>query len=363
MKTTKSVKTPKLMGQQKLPLYKQLASLIPQVVCKRNNIPALGCVLIDADKGVLSMTDLDIFASISDTAIEGSGHILVNAYTLYNIAKATKKNLKICLTKTGAKITSDGDVYTLESIAEPSAFPLILQGNIIAKALNVPVSLFDVAFCASTEATRYYINGVNLNCNNNKFNAVSTNGHGLALRSADITTSGKFDNIIVPSKAVYAIKKITDKTIDIMISENGKLSFIHENILFITKLIHGKFPDYNRVIPSKENATTVMNIDGKEFARICNKSSIISDIKNPKIRMFGGNSGYWLRIEGEKSILEKKMDNNNYPIFKIGFNANYMQDIISDMKNKSFTLHISDASSPMLIENEGNLYVLMPMRY
>jgi DNA polymerase-3 subunit beta len=343
--------------------HKELASLIPLIVEKKATIPVLTCVLVNAKEKTIMGTDLDMFAILRNAPITGKDSIVVDAYTLQGIAKGTKKEFAMAITKDGLQVISDGDTYTLESQTEVENFPVAVYGNAETTAKDMPLSLFKVSVCSSTEETRYYLNGVNLNAAGQTMHAVATDGHRLALRNADITINGdgfaKKKNIIVPNKAVKAIQKLFTDKIDMSLTDKQRFTIEQGNIQLVSKLIDGNFPDYERVIPQEKNATSIIEVDGKEMARLCGKITVVD---GHQAHLFGGADGYWLRLKGKKSTVEKKLSDIKVNKFEVGFNAGYMEDLIDNMENKSFSMRMIDPSSPIRITNDNNLYVLMPMR-
>ena len=344
-------------------IAKTISNTIKSITDKKATIKALECVLIDATQKELTATDLDIMAVVSGIPITGNGKMLVNGYALQKIVATTKKTLEMSVTDKGLKVISDGDEYTVDSGLSPDNFPVMTASPEITTTLkNVPLVIFNTVCASSTEETRYYLKGVFLETEGGIFRTVATDGHRLAMREMAVTMTGKAltmdDSVIVPRKTVHALQTIFAGQIDINIA-GSKAIFATGNVTIISKLIDLRFPDYRRVIPSGHDVT--IDIDGKELARILGKKGVV-EVKG--VEMFGGATGYWVRLDGDKSMLEKKMSEVPSKIFKIRFNASYMEDIIADMANKSFKAHISETHSPIKIESsdEGSMYVLMPIR-
>ncbi len=338
---------------------KQLSTLITSIVEKRTTIACLSCVMIDAKAKTIGMTDLDIFATISNAPITGKGKCLVDAYALQKIAAATKKTFSIAMTDEGIDVNSDGDTYKITSEHKTEDFPMLDAGEEKSRAKSVPLSMFKVGFSASTEQTRYYLNGVYLHNSEGGLTAVATDGHRLAVRKSALDVQGDF-GVIVPNKSVKAIQRIFAGNVDIALTTKERLSIESEGISFYSRLIDGSFPDYQRVIPQSSDETLTLDMDSKEVGRICGKTGIVD---GHAVHMFGGSTGWWLRLKGGKSTLEKKLSETKLPkTFEVGFNANYMSDIVDDMEGDTFHMHVNDPSAPLRIVANDNLYVLMPMR-
>lgn len=343
--------------------HKELATMISAVVERHTSIPVLMGVLIDPAKKTITMTDMDSFAIIHNAPVTGKGKFVANAWAVRDIAKNTKKSFAMAITEKGMSIESDGDTYTLEAHDIADNFPELLQRDIESTVKNLPLDIFKVGFASSTEETRYYLKGVHLNQNGKEFNAVATDGHRLAVRTLELDVTGdgfkKEHNVIVPTKAVIAIQKLFSDTIALSLTKYQQFLIKQGDITYISKLVDGNYPDYQRVIPDETKATSSIIINGKELARLCSKQKIVD---GRHIHMFGGSDGYWVRLKGEKSTIEKKLSEEKVNKFDIGYNASYMEDIIDDMEKKEFTMRLIDSSSPIRIENGRNLYVLMPVR-
>lgn len=350
--------------------HKELSGMIGMIVEKRSLVSAISCVLFDASKQTVSMSDLDNYVTLGGVPITGKGLCMVDAYALKAIAAATKKKFALRFEGNCLHVDSDDDTYELQT-QDPDTFPIMTETKITTTAENLPLSLFNVVLCATEEETRYYLKGVCLHSHENGMRSIATDGHRLALRYAPAKITGegfaKKASIILPTKAITTIQKIFSDSVTISLHGHdadspARFSIKQGAVSFYGKLIDGNFPGYERVIPSKDDAAIHLTLDGKEVARLMAKRSVVGGMA---VLLQGDiKRGLSMTLKGDKSKLVKHLQDYTHRIaLDVGFNALYMADIIEDMVNKDFTMHIQNPPyAPMRIENGGNLYVLMPMR-
>lgn len=331
--------------------FAKLYNIAVSVTEKKCGIPALGCILIDADKHTMLFTDMDIALMLSDIPVTGKGKQLFDAHTLASVLK--KPGLKsIALAGDTLTVKSDYD-YTLKSIIPVDNFPIMTAfGNEAFKA-SLNSNLLDaVNYATSTEATRYYLNGVYIHNVEGVIKSAATDGHRLCLHDTQIACA-PFEGFIIPRKTTFLLPRLMD---DFMLEYSGsKIRCTSGNIEIVSKLVDGNFPDYNWVIPSIENAI-LLKTDWKKAAKFC------ADNK--------GNSGVKLTQEGDKltqtiaisedcTVTNTLINTSGGVIPVCGFNARYFSEMVSRFVSDDATGYFLDSVSPAVFKSGSELHVLM----
>ena len=224
-------------------------------------------------------------------------------------------------------------------------------------------------FAMSQQDVRYYLNGILLEISDNNIRAIATDGHRLAMNNlASKNNSGSKIQAIIPRKAVLQLTKILHSN-----SGNVKVSigtnFLRadcDEYVFTTRLIDGKYPDYNRVIPKQSDKKITLNTRDLKLALqrssiLCNEkfSGIKFELNDKILKILANNPDH------EAAEEELKVDYNGSP-FTICFNVNYLLENINIFKSETLTLSLTDESSPMLITEVDSHYdstfVIMPLR-
>ena len=222
-------------------------------------------------------------------------------------------------------------------------------------------------FAISNDETRHYLNGVYLDKNENQLIAVATDGHRLSKSATEYKGKNEFHPIILPKKTVYELLTIIDEdSINLKIlSTKSKIKFLYKEIVLISKVIDGKFPDYEKVIPKDARVDAKANID--EFVSALDRlKSLSSDRKGViKISLHAGIMKFLINdaISGD-GIEEVQTQYKGQPL-EIGFNSNYLIDVASVLESKDIILMLKDATSPIQIKDENDIsstYIIMPMR-
>ena len=360
-------------------------SFVQNIVENKATIPILANVLLEATKGRLnvSATDMDItiFDKIKVNNIEAEGSTSVPAHTLYNVIKELpdddpvdlsydQNNKKLHLMSSKSKFVFSclsKDEFPISS-AETFKITFDLKSDILREIID------KTYFASSNEETRYYLNGLYIHTaslnNKNYLRAVATDGHRLAQYqiSAPSTILKNNFGVIVPKKLIFELRKLIDDlkgNIKIELSERKiKLSF-NETII-ISKLIDGKFPDYEKVIP--KNTSNAFSINRKKFLESINRISTISSEKSKAIKLNLNKDKLTIsasNLEEGGSGIEEITIKYNGPTLDIGFNSGYLKEIINQLTLDEITILFSDSTAPTIIKDASkaeSLYVLMPMR-
>jgi DNA polymerase-3 subunit beta len=227
-------------------------------------------------------------------------------------------------------------------------------------------------FAISTEETRFYLNGIYLHAAKSDkatvLRAVATDGHRLARFELKLPEgAADMPGVIVPRKTITELRRLLDDAegaIDISLSDT-KIQFISDGVELTSKLIDGTFPDYQRVIPSGNDKS--LALDSTEFAQAVDRVSTISADKTRAVKLSLSKDKLTLTVVNPDSGTATEELGATYSAgpLEIGFNARYLLDITGQIEGKEVRFLLSDAGSPTLIEDtedEGTLYVLMPMR-
>ncbi|MCA3648956.1 MAG: DNA polymerase III subunit beta, partial [Methylobacterium sp.] len=223
-------------------------------------------------------------------------------------------------------------------------------------------------FAISTEETRYYLNGIYLHVIDGKLRAVATDGHRLALAdvAAPAGASG-MPGVIVPRKTVSELLKLVSEASEAVTVElsSVKIRVSTGAVVLTSKLIDGTFPDYQRVIPQRNDKLMIVERD--EFARSVDRVSTISSERGRAVKFALGDGKLTLSVhnpDAGQATEELLVDYEASPL-EIGFNARYLLDIVSQLEGDTALVKLFDSGSPTLIqdrEGAASLYVLMPMR-
>ncbi|WP_010413902.1 DNA polymerase III subunit beta [Citromicrobium sp. JLT1363] len=360
-------------------------SHVQSVVERRNTIPILSNVLIDADEGggvKVMATDLDLQVVETMTAanVESGGAITVSAHLLFDIARKLPDGSQVSLETADNRMTVKAGRSRFQLPTLPrDDFPVIVEGE-LPTSFELPArelaELIDrTRFAISTEETRYYLNGIFLHVSDEArpvLKAAATDGHRLARYTLDRPEGAAgMPDVIVPRKAVTELRKLLEEALDSNVQIDLSASKIRftlggeGGVVLTSKLIDGTFPDYSRVIPTGNDK--LLKLDPKSFYEGVDRVATIATEKTRAVKMGLDADKVTLSVTSpdngtaaEEIAAEYKSEG-----FEIGFNANYLKDILSQIDSDMVELHLADAGAPTLIrrdENSPALYVLMPMR-
>ena len=367
----------------KLDFVKSL-SFIQNIVESKSTIPVLTNVLLEAKQGRLHLSGTDMDMTISDKIkiknIEEEGTTCVPAHILYNVIKelSDDKPVNLSYDKNNKKlyVTSFKSKFTFSCLSKDD-FPVLTTENykisFLLKSSILKEMIDKTYFAISNEETRYYLNGIFFHTIklNNKFflRSIATDGHRLAqCETISPAAANNIFSTIIPKKLIFELRKLIDEVEDeikIDLSER-KIKFSFGETVLISKLIDGKFPDYEKVIP--KDTKNSFSIDRKIFLESINRIATISSEKSKAIKLNLNRNKLTIsanNLEEGGSGIEEIEINYNGPTLDIGFNAGYLKEIIHQFNGKEVTILFSDSTAPTIIKDIANtetLYVLMPMR-
>ncbi len=351
--------------------------LVTGVVERRQTLPVLSNILIAVEGDQLSMTGTDLEVEMVgrielDQEVE-SGAITVPAKKLMDICKSLPDSVDIEFELSGQKVIIRGgrSRFTLSTLPA-SEFPNVEDGP---RNLEVPVSqgslrrLIDrTGFAMAQQDVRYYLNGMLLELDGDTLRTVATDGHRLAtsLCKLDQDLSVR-QQVIVPRKGILELARLledSDTPAQLVIGSNH-IRVHTDHYVFTSKLVDGKFPDYERVIPRGGDKQVIA--DRQELREVLSRIAILSNEKYRGVRLalMDGFVQVTANNPEQEEAEESLAVDYAGPSLEIGFNVNYMLDVLSILDEDMVRLSLSDPNSSSLIEavDDGNsLYVVMPMR-
>jgi DNA polymerase-3 subunit beta len=355
---------------------------VHRIVERRNTIPILSNVLIEARQGRLTLkaTDLDIEATESAPAdVAQEGATTAPAHVLYEIVRKLPEGAQASLEMSGEAgqllLRSGRARFHLQCLPSTD-FPDLTAGDLSHRftltAADLKKLIDNTQFAISTEETRYYLNGIFLHATEvegaAKLRAVATDGHRLARVELPAPAGAMgMPGVIVPRKAVSEIQKlIEDATQEVIVELSAvKARFQFGDVVLTTKLIDGTFPDYGRVIPTRNELRLV--VDKEPFERAVDRVSTISSERGRAVKLSIADGRMVLSVNNPDSgsaSEELEVEYDSAPI-DIGFNARYLLDIADQLSGDTALLKFSDPGSPTIIQDRDGsaaLFVLMPLR-
>jgi DNA polymerase-3 subunit beta len=356
-------------------------SHVQSVVERRNTIPILSNVMIEAAKGKLKLTatdlDIEIVESLPADVLR-NGAATAPAHMLYDIVRKLPEGAQVqaeLLASEGGRLSvSSGSVRFELACLPKEDFPQMAAGALPHRfrlsADDLKRLIDKTRFAISTEETRFYLNGIYVHVDRGAkaLRAVATDGHRLARFELDLPEgSADMPGVIVPRKTIGELRRLLDDSegaIDVSLSDT-KIQFVSDGVELTSKLIDGTFPDYQRVIPSGNDK--VLSLDSKDFAQSVDRVSTISADKTRAVKLNLSKDKLTLSVVNPDSGTATEDLGASYSAaaMEIGFNARYLLDITGQIEGKEVRFLLQDAGSPTLVEDtEDNrtLYVLMPMR-
>ncbi|MCA0940239.1 DNA polymerase III subunit beta [Yangia mangrovi] len=352
------------------------------VVERRNTIPILANVLIEAEGNAASFRATDLDIEVLDRApavVEQAGATTVSAVTLHEIVRKLPDGALVQLTADNAAgrltVAAGRSNFSLATLPKED-FPVMASSeyssNFTAKA-EVLRRLFDKSkFAISTEETRYYLNGVYMHVAESEdgrvLRCVATDGHRLARIDAPLPAGAEMmPGVIVPRKTVGELRKLLeedDMDIAVSVSET-KVRFATPDITLTSKVIDGTFPDYSRVIPM--NNTRRLEVDAGEFAKAVDRVATVSSERSRAVKLQLDEDRLILSVNAPDSGAaeeELAVAYGDEPL-EIGFNAKYLLEIASQVDRENAVFMFNSSGDPTLMR-EGTdtsaVYVVMPMR-
>ena len=347
------------------------------IVERRHTLPILANVLIRKTGSSLQLTTSDLEIQIRTNAeLDGdSGNFstTVGARKLIDILKTMPSDQTVSLESSQNKLILKGGKsrFTLQSLPAED-FPLVQEAPSFGPSLSIPQKtlkelLNQVSFAMAVHDIRYYLNGILFVAEGQQLSLVATDGHRLAFASATLDVEVPRQEVILPRKTVLEMQRLlSDKegAIEMQFASNqAKFSF--EGMEFVTKLVEGKFPDYNRVIPKNHQNSIILGRTA--LLATLQRTAILTSEKFKGVRLNidpGSLRVASSNAEQEEASDELEIDYSGDAI-EIGFNVTYLIDVLTNMSQDMVQVDLADSNSSALItipENTNFKYVVMPMR-
>ena len=356
-------------------LLKPLAQVV-NVVERRQTLPVLANLLAKVRDGQLALTGTDLEVEmVARTAVDDAadGEITIPARKLFEIVRALPDGSKVTVSQNGDKVTVQAgrSRFSLSSLPA-NDFPSIDEFESTERVTVPEAGLKELiertAFAMAQQDVRYYLNGLLFDLRDATLRCVATDGHRLALCETALDAgSGSKRQIIVPRKGVQELQRLLeggDRMLELELGK-GHIRVKRDDVTFTSKLIDGKFPDYEAVIPI--GADREVKIDREALRAALQRASILSNEKYRGVRV--EVSPGLLKISAHNPEQEEAQEeveaDTRVDGLAIGFNVNYLLDALSALRDEHVLLMLRDANSSALVrgaDNQHARHVVMPLR-
>lgn len=352
--------------------------LVGGVVERRHTLPVLANILIQLNGDQLSLTgtdlEVEIVARLNVAGGSGSGDITVPAKKFMDICKALPDDASLDFVLEDQKviIKSGKSRFTLSTLSA-SEFPAVEEGEqeyaFSCAQKDIKSLIEKTSFAMAQQDVRYYLNGMLWELSGSSLKVVATDGHRLALAENDVDGLNVSDDIqaILPRKGVIELSRLLDggeDAIELVIGKNH-LRIKSEAFTFTSKLVEGKFPNYQQVIPVGGDKIVIG--DRQELKQAFGRTAILSNEKYRGVRLHL-ESGQLALVannpEQEEAEDHVAVDYEGDSL-EVGFNISYLQDVTNVLTSEKVQITLSDANSSALIQDSDDSsasYVVMPMR-
>ncbi|MEM7565101.1 MAG: DNA polymerase III subunit beta [Pseudomonadota bacterium] len=359
----------------KLELFPSLQQVVG-VVERKQTHEVMYNLLFEASDDSLQMTGTDNEVELQTRIpliVTEPGKTTIPARKLFDICRSLDDNARLDfeIDTDKAKIRCGKSRFTLATLPVDE-FPLIgdladtVEVSLPQKELETAIKR--TSFAMAQQDVRYYLNGLLLQLNENELCCVSTDGHRLALHKteADIETTESV-KAIIPRKAITELSRLmdgSDTRIDLSLNEKH-LRIRLGALQMTTKLVEGKFPDYEKVIPL--DSSNIAGVDRELFRQSLTRSAILANETYKGVRLMLENQSLGIQTNNpkhEEAEDELEIDYSGDPI-EIAFNVVYLLDVLNAVDSESVELNIKDNTSSMVIhpgDAKKSTYVVMPMR-
>jgi DNA polymerase-3 subunit beta len=350
--------------------------MVSGVVERRQTLPVLSNVLLVLKGSELSLTgtdlEVELVGRVTVDNAHKSGEITVPARKLLDICKSLSDDSLVEISLSGAKLTlkSGRSRFTLATL--PAAeFPNVDE-EVGTFSLTIPQArlrelLANTSFAMAQQDVRYYLNGMLFEVSSNYLRVVATDGHRLAMETLNMENpTEEVQQLILPRKGIMELSRLLEDggNISLIFGQNHIRAKVAA-YTFTSKLVDGKFPDYNRVLPKGGNKVLIG--DCQELQQAFSRASILSNEKYRGVRVMLSNGELKILANNPEQEEAEEVVSIDYQgdSLEIGFNVSYLIDVLSTLTSKKARITLSDPNSSALLEaEEGSdaLYVVMPMR-
>ena len=353
-------------------------STVAGIVERRHTLPILANVLLRKEGDAVSFLATDVEIQIQTTASLGAGKDVaattVSARKLIDILRALPEGPEVSISVTNKKATIQAGKsrFALQTLGAEE-FPTVAVNDHFSASFSLAQKqlkhLFQmVHFAMAQQDIRYYLNGLLMVTDGPLLRVVATDGHRLAYCEAQLEGEPLARNeVIIPRKTVLELQRLlsdSDDPVAIDVAAN-QVRFRFGDVEMVSKLVEGKFPDYQRVIPS--GYKKAMLVSRETLAASLGRASILTSDKFRGVRLTlapGLLKIQTSNAEQEEAVEELEVDYDADPI-EIGFNVGYLQDVLGNLKTEQIRIEFGDANTSALLTVPGDTtfsYVVMPMR-
>ncbi len=347
------------------------------IVERRHTLPILANVLIRKTGTSLQLTTSDLEIQIRTTAAldgdTGNFTTTIGARKLIDILRTMPVDQTVSLESSQSKVILKGgkSKFTLQTMPAED-FPLVQESANFGPVFSVPQKtlkdlLSQVSFAMAVHDIRYYLNGILFVAEGKQLSLVATDGHRLAFASATLDVEVPKQEVILPRKTVIEMQRLlseADGAIEMQFA-NNQAKFSFEGMEFVTKLVEGKFPDYNRVIP--KNHKNIITLGRVALLASLQRTAILTSDKFKGVRL--NIDPGTLRVASNNAEQEEAVDELDIDYagdsIEMGFNVTYLIDALTNMTQEMVRVELSDSNSSALLtipDNATFKYVVMPMR-
>ncbi|MCE1241027.1 MAG: DNA polymerase III subunit beta [Azonexaceae bacterium] len=347
------------------------------IVERRHTLPILSNVLLEkkGDRLTLLATDIEIQITTSTDVGngEGDGAVTVGARKLQEILRSLPDSTEITLNLEDKRLQVKGGKsrFSLQTLPADD-FPRMTLADGETKTFQITQKDFrqliaKTQYSMAAQDVRYYLNGLLLMVDGKELRAVATDGHRLAYASVGIETELPRQEMILPRKTVLELNRLlvdTDDVLSVTLAPN-QVRFAFGSIVLVSKLIDGKFPDYERVIPA--TLKNHMTVARQTLMQAMQRAAILTNEKFRGVRVvLGENSLKLIAANAEQEEAQEEIEvNYTGDAIDVGFNVGYLLDVLNNVHADEIQWSFNDANSSALVTLPGNdrfKYVVMPMR-
>ena len=347
------------------------------IVERRHTLPILSNVLLEkhGDRLTLLATDIEIqITTATDGAGgEGDGAVTVGARKLQEILRSLpeKTEVSLVLEDKRLQVRAGKSKFSLQTLPADD-FPRMTITEGETKEFQLSQKAFrqllgKTQYSMAAQDVRYYLNGLMLLVEGKELRAVATDGHRLAYASVEIEADLPRQELILPRKTVLELNRLlvdNDEPLKITLASN-QIRFAFGSVVLVSKLIDGKFPDYERVVPA--TLRNHMTVGRQALMQAMTRAAILTNEKFRGVRVVLSENSLKLiaaNAEQEEAQDEIEVNYTGEPI-DVGFNVGYLLDVLNNVAADEVQWSFNDANSSALISLPGNdrfKYVVMPMR-
>ena len=347
------------------------------IVERRHTLPILSNVLLEkrGERLTLLATDIEIqITTVTDGAVgDGDGAVTVGARKLQEILRSLPDTAEISLLLEDKRlqVRAGKSRFSLQTLPADD-FPRMTLTEGDTRSFQISQKDFrqligKTQYSMAAQDVRYYLNGLLLLVDGKELRAVATDGHRLAYASVAIDTELPRQELILPRKTVLELNRLlvdSDEPLNITLASN-QVRFAFGSVVLVSKLIDGKFPDYERVVPA--SLRNHMTVSRQTLMQAMQRAAILTNEKFRGIRVVLADNSLKLiaaNAEQEEAQEEIEVNYTGEPI-DVGFNVGYLLDVLNNVHTDEVQWSFNDANSSALVTVPGNerfKYVIMPMR-